>query len=134
MNMKPLSAADCELIEAARRTADELHVDDVHEVASALRTHSGDVFSGINIKARMRFADVCGEVAALSVMVSAGHRDPEIIVAMWSDGRGTFELMPPCGRCRELVSDFNSATWVIVGTLEQPLKVRVAELLPLKAW
>lgn len=134
MEATALSPSDCELIETAKRTADTLHLDEVHEVASVLRTHSGDVFVGINVKAHMRFADVCGEVAALCAMVGAGVRDPEIIVAMWGDGEGTYGLMPPCGRCRELISDFNPATWVIVGTLERPYKVKVAELLPLKAW
>lgn len=133
MNMLTLSPADCDLIEEAKRTVDTLHLKDMHEVAAALRTRSGKVFAGINIKARMRFADACGEVAALCTMVGAGHRDPEIIVAMWGDGRGGYDLMPPCGRCRELISDFDPETWVIVGTLEQPFKVKVAELLPLKA-
>lgn len=132
MNATELSPADCAVIEAAKRTADTLHLDATHEVASALRTRDGEVFSGINIKARMRFADVCGEVAALSTMVGAGHRDPEIIVAIWGDGNGSFEVMPPCGRCRELISDFDPETWVIVGTLEQPYKVKVSDLLPLK--
>ncbi|MDQ4044214.1 MAG: cytidine deaminase, partial [Chloroflexota bacterium] len=106
MDAAELSPADCELIEVAKRTADRLHLDDTHEVASAVRTRSGAVFSGINHKARMRFADVCGEVAALSVMVGAGCRDPEVIVALRGDGNGAYDLMPPCGRCRELISDF----------------------------
>ncbi|HEV2127580.1 MAG TPA: hypothetical protein VGR22_03065 [Thermomicrobiales bacterium] len=134
MDAAELSPSDRELIETAKRTADRLHLDNAHEVAAAVRTRSGEVFSGINHKARMRFADVCGEVAALSVMVGAGRRDPEAIVAMWGDGNGTYDLMPPCGRCRELISDFDPETWVIVGTLQPPYKVKVCELLPLKAW
>lgn len=134
MHATALDPADCAVIEEAQRMADTRHLDETHEVASAVRTRDGGMFSGINIKARMRFADVCGEVSALSAMVAAGHRDPEIIVAIWGDGRGGYELMPPCGRCRELISDFDPETWVIVGTLERPYKVRIAELLPLKTW
>jgi hypothetical protein len=77
--------------------------------------------------------DAHAEMAALCAMVATGHRDPEVIVAIHRDGGGAFELFPPCGRCRELISDFDLDTWVIVGTLEQPFKVRIAELLPFKA-
>jgi hypothetical protein len=31
-----------------------------------------------------------------------------------------------------LISDFSKDTWVIVGSLEQPYKVKVSDLLPLK--
>lgn len=129
-----LGAEDHELIEEAKRTADALHLDPVHKVASALRTRSGLIFAGINIETSMPFADVCGEVAAISAMVGAGHRDLETIVAIRGDGQGHHEILPPCGRCRELISDFDQETWVIVGTLNWPYKVSMVELLPLKPW
>jgi cytidine deaminase len=127
-----LSAQDHELIERARQTADALYLANVHEVAAALRTSSGEVFTGIHIEANVGFADVCGEVAAVCCMVSAGHRDLETIVAVVKDGRGGHRLCAPCGRCREVVGDFNPGAWVIVGTLERPYKMTVSELLPLK--
>jgi cytidine deaminase len=127
-----LSEEDRELIRAAEATSDSLHVDGLHEVAAALRTASGAVFTGIHIEASVGFADVCGEVAALCCMVSAGKRDLETIVAVGGDGRGNHTLMAPCGRCRELISDFNRRAFVIVGSLDEPYKVTVAELLPLK--
>ena len=77
-----LSPLDRDLIDEAKRTADVLHLDGIHEVAAALRTRSGLVFAGIHIEADVGFADVCGEVAALCAMVGAGHRDVEAIVAV----------------------------------------------------
>ncbi len=127
-----LNKEDFELIEAAKEAADRLHVDDVHEVAAALRTTDKKVFTGIHIEANVGFADVCGEVAAICTAVSHGSRDFEAIVAVWGDGNGRYKLLSPCGRCRELISDFNKDTWVIVGSLEQPYKVKVSDLLPLK--
>lgn len=127
-----LSEEDLELIEAAKEAADRLHVDDVHEVAAALRTTDKKVFTGIHIEANVGFADVCGEVAAICTAISHGHRNFEAIVAIWGDGKGTYKLLSPCGRCRELISDFSEDTWVIVGSLEQPYKVKVSDLLPLK--
>ncbi len=127
-----LSEDDWELIERAKETADRLHVDDFHEVAAALRTTDGTIFTGIHIDANVGFADVCGEVAALCHAVAHGHREFDSIVAVWGDGEENYKLLSPCGRCRELLSDFGMDIWVIVGTLENPYKLRIAELLPLK--
>lgn len=129
-----LGPPDYQLIDKVKETADNLHLDGIHEVAAALRTRSGEVFVGIHIEASVGYADVCGEVAALCNMVSAGHRDLDTIIAAWGDGHGNCVLLPPCGRCRELITDFNPETWVIVGTLEKPYKVRATELLPFKTY
>ncbi len=123
---------DFDLIKAARETADRLYVKDKHEVAAALRTMDGRVFTGIHIEASVGFADVCGEVAAICTAVSHGCRDFQTIVAIWRDQEGRHHLCSPCGRCREVIRDFNEDAWVIVGSLEEPYKVKVSELLPLK--
>jgi len=81
-----LTPLDDDLIEQVQRTVDALYLEGRHTVASALRTRPGEVFAGINIKTTMPFADVCGEVAALSAMVGAGRRDPESIVAVRGAG------------------------------------------------
>ena len=127
-----LSGEDNELIELAKEAADRLHVDEVHEVAAAIRTKDKKVFTGIHIEASVGFADVCGEVGAICTAVSHGYRDFEAIVAIWADGKGTYKLLSPCGRCREVISDFSKDMWVIVGSLEHPYKMRVSDLLPLK--
>ena len=127
-----LSKIDHELIKAAKEAADRLHVDNFHEVAAAVRTTEKKVFTGIHIEANVGFADVCGEVAAICTAISHGYRNFEAIVAIWGDGKGTYKLLSPCGRCREIISDFNEDMWVIVGSLEHPYKVKIADLLPLK--
>ena len=127
-----LTKQDYELIERAKQIADELYVEDLHEVASALRTTSGDIFGGIHIEATVGFADVCGEVAALCNMVSGGQRELDTIVAIYRERQGNHWLAAPCGRCRELISDFNRKAMVIVGSLDAPQKVSVSELLPMK--
>ena len=127
-----LSEEDLELIEAAKETSDRLHIDDVHEVAAALRTRDKKIFTGIHMDANVGFADVCGEVAAICHAVAHGHRDYEAIVALIADGEGKYRILSPCGRCREVISDFSEDIWVILGTLEEPFKVRVSDLLPMK--
>jgi cytidine deaminase len=129
---QPLSQQALDLIDHAKRAANELYVEGIHEVAAALYTSKGEFFWGIHFKGNVGNADVCGEVAAICCMVSAGRRDLECIVALVRDGRGGYRLMSPCGRCREIISDFNPEARVIVGTIEHPYIVSIRELFPLK--
>ncbi|MBZ5593782.1 MAG: cytidine deaminase [Acidobacteriia bacterium] len=128
-----LDATDRDLIEHAKEALRRLYIEGRHEVAAALRTASGQVFTGIHIEADVGFADICGEVAAICHAVAHGCRDLDTIVALTGTGSGEVQLMAPCGRCREVISDFNKSAWVIVGTVDRPYKMRIAELLPLKA-
>lgn len=127
-----LDAPDLDLIERAKQTASTLHVVDRHEVAAAVRTASGHVFTGINVQTGESFANVCGEVAAVCCMVAGGSSDLETIVAVRVNGRGEFKILSPCGRCREIIHDFNPAAWVIVGRLGAELRVPISDLLPMK--
>jgi cytidine deaminase len=127
-----LSEEDTKLIQAAKETADKLHLDKIHVVASALRTKKKHIFTGIHTNANVGFADVCGEVAAICHALAHGEGEYEAIVAIWGDGKGKYELLSPCGRCRELISDFSEKTYVIVGSLDEPYKVKISDLLPLK--
>jgi cytidine deaminase len=56
-------------------------------------------------RSRARFADVCGEVAAICHAVTHGYRDYEAIVALKATGEGEYRILAPCGRCREVISD-----------------------------
>src|SRR4030042_6066700 len=98
-----LSVEDTKLIQAAKETADKLHLEGIHEVASALRTRKKHVFTGIHTNANVGFADVCGEVAAMCHALAHGEREYEAIVAVWGAGKGRDELLSPWGRCREVM-------------------------------
>jgi cytidine deaminase len=131
MRKTALTQEDHALIRAARETLDRLYLENRHEVSAALRTKRGNVYTGIHIEAGVGFADVCGEVAAISHAVAHGEREFDAIVAMWRGEKG-YEIPSPCGRCREVISDFSKDIWVILGTPEKPFKVKIHEILPLK--
>jgi cytidine deaminase len=142
MNYTELTEADRAVLQAAIDAADRLYVQGIQEVGAALRTTDGQIFSGIHFETATGFANVCGEVAAICCMVAAGHRNLAIVAAVWRDPEGKHYLLPPCGRCREVISDFNPEACVIITTMpdhwdaaaiEHPMKVRVAELLPLRS-
>jgi cytidine deaminase len=139
MQYTPLTEVDRAVLQQAIDAADRLYMPGVQEVGAALRTASGQIFSAIHFETATGFANVCGEIAAICCMVAAGHRDVDTIAAVWRDAEGQHYLLPPCGRCREVISDFNPQAWVILTTernhwdaaaIERPIKVRVAELLP----
>ena len=126
---------DWELIEEAKRVSRRLHQPHFHVVAAALRTTSGSIYSGIHFESSQAFATVCGEVSAISAMVNDGRRDLATIVALrgFDHDKNRFEIMSPCGRCRELIGDFNLNAQVIVGTIDKPLQMSIQDLLPLKS-
>lgn len=142
MHQSELTQDDAELLRKTIETSDRLYVEGVHEVAAAVRTSAGLVFCAIHLELRADWANVCGEVAALCCMVAAGHPDLDTVAAVWRDPHGRHFLLPPCGRCREVINEFNRDAWVIVtsaadpwaeGSIESPCKVRARELLPLSA-
>jgi cytidine deaminase len=142
MEYKELSGRDEEVLRQAIEASDRLYVPRIQEVGAAVRTTTGEIFSGIHFETSTGWANVCGEVAAICCMVSAGHRDLDTIAAVWRDPDGKHYLLPPCGRCREVIADFNPTAWVIVSTLpdhwdvaaiDRPGKVRIGDLLPLKS-
>jgi cytidine deaminase len=139
MDYIELTEADRALLRHAIDAADRLYVPGIQEVGAAVCTAGGQVYAGIHFETATGFANVCGEVAAICCMVAAGHRDLETVAAVWRDPDGKHYLLPPCGRCREVISDFNPQAWVIItstsehwdaAAIEQPVKVRVADLLP----
>lgn len=139
MQGRALTDQDRAVLDEAMAAADRLYRPGLQEVGAAVRTASGQIFTGIHFETATGFATVCGEIAALCCMVAAGYRDVELVAAVWRDPAGNHFLLPPCGRCREVISDFNSEAWVIltsqadhwqVAAIEQPLKVRIADLLP----
>jgi cytidine deaminase len=139
MNNIALTESDRALLQQSIDAADRLYVPGIQEVGAAVRTTTGRIFAGIHFETATGFANVCGEIAAICCMVAAGHRDVETVAAVWRDPDGKHYLLPPCGRCREVISDFNPEAWVIITTMdnhwdaaaiEQPMKVRVADLLP----
>jgi len=97
-------------------------------VAAALLAASGNVYTGvcIDVACGMGF---CAEHAAIAAMVTAGENRILKIVAVGSGG-----IMPPCGRCREFISqihDDNKNTEVMVA---DDTIVTIGDLLPYSSY
>ncbi|HEU0294524.1 MAG TPA: cytidine deaminase [Anaerolineales bacterium] len=105
-----------------RRLSDEA---EAGGVGAALLTESGKVYTGVCIDTSSSMG-FCAEHAAAAAMVTAGENRVVKMVAVNWDGR----ILPPCGRCREFISQLhpnNPDAEVIVG--ERKI-VQLRELLP----
>jgi cytidine deaminase len=102
-------------------------------VASCLVTASGNLFMGVDIDTGSG-TGFCAEHSAIAAMVTAGEYEIAKIVAVWRDDQGRLYVLPPCGRCRELIRQIDFAnldTEVILGV---DRRQRLRELLPEHAW
>ena len=71
-------------------------------VAAALAAADGMIYRGICLDTPCSLG-FCAEQAAVASMLAAGESRVEAIVAISEDG----SILPPCGRCRELLYQIN---------------------------
>jgi len=97
------------------------------DVACALQSAAGNLYLGVclDIGSGIGF---CAEHSAVAAMITAGETAIAQVVAISGEGK----ILPPCGRCRELMYEIDpsnlESTLVIVG---QDKAVSLKELLPL---
>ena len=72
-------------------------------VGAALVTTSGAIFSGCNVENASYGLCLCAERAAVAAAVAAGERDFLAVVIV----TGSSPPSPPCGMCRQTLSEFN---------------------------
>lgn len=98
------------------------------KVGAALKTSSGQVFSGCNVENVAYPEGTCAEAGAIAAMISAGESEiAEVYVIADSP-----EPVSPCGGCRQKLAEFSKGDVpVTMATLAgQELTVPLRELLP----
>lgn len=97
------------------------------KVGAAIATKSGKIYTGCNVENASFGATICAERTAAVKAVSAGSIDFEKIVIVSSAG----EFTPPCGICRQFLSEFNPELVVILeNKLGKIKEYKLSELLP----
>ncbi|MFF5210422.1 cytidine deaminase family protein [Streptosporangium sp. NPDC000396] len=121
----PIPEIDHELIRAASDVAKRYCRGDNHTVAAAARAASGEIITGVNV---YHFSGgPCAELVVIGAAAGRGIYDLVTMVAVGDGGRG---VIPPCGRCRQMMLDYFPAIRVIVGSTESPRSRPITELLP----
>ncbi len=132
----PLTAEDEALVEAARAVLARHYKPVWHMVAAALRSRDGKIWTGLHLGATVGRMQVCAEVTALGRAILEGDGSIECMVAVRhpkaEEPVRDIAVVPPCGACREMLTDFDAGASVIVpagnGAL---LRVPIRSLLPL---
>lgn len=76
----------------------------------------------------------CAEHAAIAAMVTAGEHRIDRIVAVWRDDDDRLHVLPPCGRCRELIRQVDPDNLSCRVVLGRERSETLAELLPRHEW
>lgn len=130
-----LSPADLELVERARAVLLRHYRPFWHTVGCALRGRDGRVWTGLHLGATVGRLSICAEAIALGRVLMDGDGTIECIVAVRhpkpDEVDRLLRVVPPCGACRENLTDFDPAAAVIVPTLNGLIRMPISELLPL---
>lgn len=70
----------------------------------------------------------CAEQVAIGTAITCGEMEFETIVAV--RGKNGEEIIPPCGNCRQILSDYMRECEVIISVNGKSIKVKAKELLP----
>ncbi|MEU5138564.1 cytidine deaminase [Streptomyces sp. NPDC021139] len=116
---------DLELVEAAAHVARTRCRGDQHTMAAAARARDGRIVTAVN--AYHFTGGPCAELVVVGAAAAQGVYELETIVAVGDRERG---VVPPCGRCRQVLLDYFPGLKVIVGDGERVREVPVADLLP----
>jgi cytidine deaminase len=116
---------DHELIEAAAHVARTRCRGDNHTMAAAGRARDGRIVTAVN--AYHFTGGPCAELVVLGTAAAQGAYDLDTMVAVGDRERG---VVPPCGRCRQVLLDYFPALKVIVGHGPRLRTVLITDLLP----
>lgn len=97
-------------------------------VASAVLDERGNIHVGVNVENSSYGLTICAERSAIAAMVAGGARKP-IAVAVVTDLE---EPIPPCGACRQVISEFNKDALIIMHSIKsrKTVVVKLSELFP----
>lgn len=116
---------DHELIQAAAHVARTRCRGDNHTVAAAGRARDGRIVTAVN--AYHFTGGPCAELVLVGAAAAQGVYELDTIVAVGDRDRG---VIPPCGRCRQVLLDYFPAVEVIVATNGHTRTVPITGLLP----
>ena len=125
--MMELLDQDRELVKLAAEARSKAYAPySEYPVGAALRTESGNVFTGVNVENAAFPLSMCAERSAVFSAVTAGEKKFQAVAVATRNGGA------PCGSCRQVLSEFGLETRVLIANQDQEvLKVTtVGELLP----
>ena len=97
------------------------------KVGAAVLTEEGEIFSGCNVENASFGVTVCAERVAVFKAISKGHRKIQAVAIV----AGSQNLVPPCGMCLQVISEFgDDADVIIANTVGDVTLCNMKDLLP----
>lgn len=139
MNTFDVTAEDRALVEAACAAVKQPVRQILGEtlpalVGAAVRLDDGEILTSVNFTVDVGSISMCAEPFAIALANRKTDRHITAIVAVYRAPDHAPKVIPPCGRCREAITDFLPNGFVIMRTpnSEELFKVKAADLLPFK--
>tara|TARA_Y100000310_G_C20670987_1_gene810274 strand:+ start:85 stop:504 length:420 start_codon:yes stop_codon:yes gene_type:complete len=128
-----LNKQDKELIKKAEeiiKKSSPANLIDTGDVGAALITSKGNIFQGISLGFYCGIGS-CGEYQAIGNMISNGETQIKTIVAVLDNKKKKkYQVIPPCGKCREMIHQSSKKNWDTEVIISKNKKVKLKELLP----
>ena len=96
-------------------------------VGAAILFEDDSVITGCNVENGSYGLSICAERNAMTAAVREGRLRPLAIAIAGKEGK----LCPPCGACRQFLSEFNSDMFVVMEDGGRPVIYKLCELLPM---
>ncbi|WP_103107532.1 cytidine deaminase family protein [Brevibacillus reuszeri] len=94
-------------------------------VGAAILSESGTIYTGVCIDTACSLG-FCAEHTAAATIITQGENRVVKMIAVGSNGN----IMPPCGRCREFISQLNDENLSAEVMVDDGVIVTLKELLP----
>jgi cytidine deaminase len=116
-----------ELMAAARAAREHAYAPySAFSVGAALLCEDGTVVVGCNVENASYGLTICAEQAAVAAAIARGQRR-FVAIAVAGPAEGA---TPPCGACRQVLSEFAPGMSVLYSSGETHASVPIEELLP----
>jgi cytidine deaminase len=116
------------LIEMAKKTLASRFKEGRHHAVAAIRSKSGKIYTGVQLKTSVGKASICAVAASIANAANEGDTEIDAVVAVNRYG----EVFPPCGICRELLLDYAPKAEVIVPGLTGNKIMTIQQILPVR--
>lgn len=97
-------------------------------VGASILFEDGSVVSGCNVENESYGLSICAERNAMTTAVYKGGLKPIAIAIVGAEGT----MCPPCGACRQFLSEFNEEMHVVLEDRGKPVIYKLSDLLPLR--
>jgi len=119
-----------ELLGLARKAAEKAYSPySGFRVGAAVLADDGTVYTGANVENAAYPSSSCAEATAVAHAASQGMRKIEAIGVACIDA-DTLEGAYPCGRCRQILNEFDTETVYVTTADDEFRQHTLAELLP----